>query len=442
VTDCTVIELNDAGLALYRGENELLVSPACALVTRDTLKVGDSAYREARLKPHLAHTQFWTKLSMDPLPQPGHRARNYADLAYAHLAHLWERGGVDDGDVILAVPSSFGREQLGLLLGIARECPFNPVGLVDSAVAAAADLARSGPILHVDLHLQRAIVTLMRANATVELESLEEVPALGIASLHDAWIALIADLFIRETRFDPLHSAESEQSIYNELPRWLQGLHDAPDVVVEITASGSPRRISLPRARLIEHVQARYDALVTALSKRASALGEVTVLVSHRVSMAPGLAAAIAAIPGLEVLALQSDAAVRGALARANEIRSSGEALAFVTRLSASDAQRPAELVPKAPATRARPTHLLWGHEAYALEAGSVPIGGEGGLVRTVVCPAQLHHDAKGTALVNAAADLRVNGEPASAGQELYAGDRIQFQDHEFYMISVAGHGA
>ncbi|MEE9255292.1 MAG: hypothetical protein V3U43_10175 [Pseudomonadales bacterium] len=440
MSGCAVIELNDAAISLFRPEREPVVSPAYAVVSPDELKIGERAFREARLRPHLVHTQFWSKLSMNPLPQPGHGARNYADLAYAHLLHLWESSKDDDDEVIFVVPSTFGREQLALLLGISRECPFDPVGLVDSAVAAAADLARPGPMLHVDFQLQRAVITVLRSDAAVERESLEEIEAVGIASLRDAWIGLIADIFISETRFDPLHSAESEQTLYNELSNWLRALRSAPDVAVEIETAGTPMRISLARTRLIEHVRARYDAVVSELSRLVSRLGQTTILVSHRVNLAPGLTDAIAAIAEVDVIVLDKDAAARGALSRMNEVRSSGEALAFVTRLSAAQVHSPAQLVPgpPAPAPRARATHLLWHHTAYVLSPGTIVIGGPEGRVPEASCNALLRHDADATRLVDAAEDLRVNDEPASAVQELRAGDRIQCDGQEYLLITLA----
>lgn len=445
MTDCAAIEFNDAAISLYRPERECVVSPACAIVTADELKVGDIAYREARLRPHLAQTQFWTKLSMNPLPQPGHRASNFADLAYAHLLHLWEISGESDGDVILIVPGNFDREQLALLLGIARECPFNAVGLVDSAVAAAANLARPGPVLHVDMQLQRTVVTVMRADTTVERESVKEIEAVGIATLRDAWIGLIADIFIRETRFDPLHSAESEQTLYNQLSTWLQALRNTSDVAVEIERSGMPMRITLARARLIEHVQSRYDALVRELAGIVSTVGNATLLVSHRLSLAPGLAEAVATIAGTDVVVLDKDAATRGALSRVGEIRSSGEALAFVTRLTATEGHTPAAFVPSPapPPPRPRATHLLWHHTAYALTHGTVMIGGEQGLLPESDCDVRLLHDADTTHLDDAVANVRVNDEPASTHQELFAGDRIQSSGHEYLLITLESeHGS
>lgn len=445
MTDCAAIEFNDAAISLYRPERECVVSPAYAIVAPDELKVGEVASREARLSPHLVQTQFWTKLSMNPLPQPGHRARNFADLAYAHLLHLWEISGEGHGDVILMVPSTFDREQLALLLGIARECPFNAVGLVDSAVAAAADLARPGPVLHVDLQLQRTVVTVMRADTTVERESVEEIGAVGIATLRDAWIGLIADIFIRETRFDPLHSAESEQTLYNQLSAWLRALRNASDVAVEIERSGTPMRITLARARLIEHVQSRYDALVRELARLVSTLGDATLLVSHRLSLAPGLAEAVATVVGTNVVVLDKDAAARGALSRVDEIRSSGEALAFVTRLTATEGHTPAAFVPSpaAPAPRPRATHLLWHHTAYALTRGTFAIGGEQGLLPESDCDIRLLHDADATRLDDAVQNVRVNDDPACAHQELFAGDRIQSNGQEYLLITLEGdHGA
>jgi molecular chaperone DnaK (HSP70) len=57
-------------------------------------------------------------------------------VAYAQLAALATDLPGDARDTLLAVPGWYSREQLAVLLGVAREAGFTVVGLVDAGLAA------------------------------------------------------------------------------------------------------------------------------------------------------------------------------------------------------------------------------------------------------------------------------------------------------------------
>mgnify|MGYP002066408789 CR=1 FL=1 len=82
-----------------------------------------------------------------------------ADLAHAHMLHLWETEGGNEDQIVIAVPGLYTEEQLGLLLGIAEACHIPVGGLVDAAVAAAVDRPARSKCLHLDIHLHRAVLT-------------------------------------------------------------------------------------------------------------------------------------------------------------------------------------------------------------------------------------------------------------------------------------------
>ena len=66
----------------------------------------------------------------------GNHLRHTADIAFAHLLHLAEIGEIN-AETIFAMPSSYNHQQLAILLGIAKQSPIEPVGVVDTAVLAA-----------------------------------------------------------------------------------------------------------------------------------------------------------------------------------------------------------------------------------------------------------------------------------------------------------------
>ena len=395
-----VIELNDAGVTLATETGILVESPGFAVVDARRVAVGEQAMREARLNPRHTVSQFWQRLSTDPLQTPNPRARTQADLAHAHLLHLWETVGREGEDVIFAIPGHYGREQLALLLGIARACPFRAVGLVDAAVAAAATEATpEGTVLHLDAQLHQTVITRLRADEGIVRERVDDLPVVGLAALRDAWVNLVADAFIRETRFDPLHVAATEQSLYDRLEDWLTALASAAEVPVELDTGSHVYRVTLARERLVEKVAARYQTLVDRLAQERGSDGETVVLVGERLARLPGLLDALRSTPGLEPQVLARDATLRGVLAHEARIRGDGDALAFVTRLPRASsapapraepdrAEAPAPAPEPAPAPRPMPavragrgpTHVLLGGTAHALPEHEAVLGGPGGL--------------------------------------------------------------
>ncbi|MEE4301577.1 MAG: hypothetical protein V2J24_19220 [Pseudomonadales bacterium] len=400
-----VIELNDVALRLADADAVLASSPGYAVVDAKRLVVGTAAERQARLDPRHTTNQFWHRLSMDPVPHPHPSARSLADLAHAHLLELWaaaDVAGEDDADVIFTLPGTLEREQIALLLGIARECPFTPVGLVDAAVAATTFAgARSAVVAHVDALLHEAVVTIVEAeDGQWQRRRVQEIPALGIAPLREAWINVIADAFVRETRFDPLHDARTEQTLFDGLDDWLASLSAAPEIEIELQSAAQVHRVALTRERVVEKILPRLAPLLDAVAGALPDDGEV--LLSPRFGRLPGMVEALTDRLGRAPRTIAEDAALGGALANEDEIRHDGEALRFVTRLprvelppgtdsataaapvtapgAPSRADAPTPIATAAVTDAPAVTHVLLGHRAWPLAGERMELGGENGL--------------------------------------------------------------
>lgn len=327
------IELRDTGIRLASADGVLAESPGYALVDARNLLIGEPALRRSRLDPRHATNRFWQRLSMDPVAHPHPSARTQADLVHVHLLHLWEAAESDDEEIIFAIPGHYSREQMALLLGIVRECPFRAVGLVDAAVAAIGEIQPDAErVLHVDALLHQGILTRLEGGDDWRRESVVDQPALGLAALRDAWINLIADVFIRETRFDPLHDAATEQRLFDRLDDWITALVDQPEVQVELESGDQVYRVELDRKRLVDRVAPRYQALREALDQSLDGASGV-LLLGAELARLPGLIDLIAESDRFDVRVMAGDAAVRGALRHEQGIRQEGDALRFITRL-------------------------------------------------------------------------------------------------------------
>lgn len=433
-----IFEFNDAAIGVWDETGLLLESPGVAVLEPKGVTVGTAAQRIARLNPRSTNDRFWDELSLEPLDKPTPKIRSHADLAYAQLDAM--RAELDGGSVetVFAVPCSLDKDQLALLLGIARQCGIRVVGLVDAAVAAATQAPPGkGNLLHVDLLLHRAVLTRIRSDTQLTRVDCRSVAKAGLAALRERWIDHLADAWVTQTRFDPLHLADSEQTMYERLPGWLGELGQRDNLSLEMQAGAKTHRVSVAREGLLRAVRKQYES-IAALVRDDVHAPDTTVLLSARAAQLPGLSDALGAASGAPIVELPAGAAAHGALAHTEEIRSEGDSMSFVTRLPLRprSGDRPVlrpktEPVSVSAVPRARPTHLLhrshaWPIGAVACEIGEGPDGLRIGRPLNGAAEALWSVYARGPKilLVNRGSAI-LNKQPAGELEELSLGDRI-----------------
>ncbi len=364
-----VLEFNDAALTVADADRAQLASPGFALLDGRRLLFGEPARQQFRALPRKAQFRYWYQLDQAPLDAPFGEARSHADLAWAQLSGLQAAGA--DGALLLAVPSSFDSGQLSLLLALARAARLEAVGLVDAAVAAASTVDVQPTVLHLDVQLHRWWLTRMRAGAEIARSGGEDLAKPGLLAVWDACAGVIAEAFVRQTRFDPLHSAATEQTLYDRLPGWLTQFGRGVAVTLELPAGLRSHRASLPADALNGALAALSGRLAAGVAAAMTDPARTTVLLGARAAAVPGLSDAIAAATGVQPQALDALAVARGALLHAARIRADGEALPFVTRLPARSIADAATAAPLPSAVTLQPTHLLLGDIAHPLPAHS-----------------------------------------------------------------------
>jgi hypothetical protein len=385
------IELNDAGLVALTGGPGAAPppSPGCAVVDEDgRIATGSAARRRARVAPRRADDRAWSDLDRSPLGPPFPPGVSRADLAHAHLAALWEAaGGTAAAAALFAVPGSFSRARLGLVLGIAHAAGIPVRGLVDAAVAAAsASSAPAERLVLLDLELHRAVLTEIASDGhDLVRQKVELSPKVGLARIDDRFAAAVAAASVRQTRFDPLHAAPVEQDLYDRLPGLLAALGSGDRVQLDLGPAGERRPVQVARAPLVAAVDAEYGHLAGLVHRRPSGPPALLVL-SARVAGLPGLGERLAHAAGCAPLAVPLAAAAATALALSDRIEVEGPALPLVTRLprsaSAVAAAGGVESRPAAPGARGpAPTHLVLAGRAY-------PIGDEPFVVGVAIPPA------------------------------------------------------
>lgn len=330
-----VIELADAGLIALPEEGEIAApSPGIAIVEGEKITVGRAAAAHARLAPRRLHSRFWQEISTEPLGRPFGRRLRSADLAWTHLSELWRETGRGVSSVILALSGGRPEPQLGLILGVAGAAGLPVRGLVDSAVAAAVGQEIDRPVLHLDLDLHRAILTVIQRGP--KRREVYVSNGVGLAALHDAWLRFIAGVFLKQTRFDPFHSAASEQDLFDRLPVVLSQLGRRSSTTITLAADGKSFTVEIDRDQLESAVTSRTGEIDELVSS-ASAHQPSGVLLSARAASVPGLVDHLARATGLEVRELPLAAAADGAHRCFQHILSPGPALPLITDLGSPE---------------------------------------------------------------------------------------------------------
>lgn len=379
------LELVDAALLAVRDRERLIASPGVALIAPEGVVVGAAAAAAARLRPAFAVDRFWSELSVEPLARPGTRGVTHAHLAEAHLALLWAEVGGPGELLALAVPGAMRPRQLGLALGIARHLAIPIASCIDAAVAACADLPARELVLHLDVQLHQAVLTLMDGAQRLRRRQVAVAPRVGLRVLHASWAQLISEAMVRSTRFDPLHEAATEQRLHQRLPEWLAALAGATEVEAAIETPTASFATTLQRDQFILAAEAWYTQLVELVQGSRTAGEPATLALSARAAALPGLRERLAALPVLEVVVLPDIAAAAGAARHAAGAADESPVPALLTALPRSHAAAPLIHGPAHRGTGPGPTHVLLAGRAHALGAGPLVLGAEPGPGRGLV---------------------------------------------------------
>lgn len=440
MTTSALLDLNDTNLQLWY-EDAVLQSPGYALLDGRQYTFGSNARSAARLRPRDINTRYWWQLNTEKLqPALGH-ARHTADLVHAHLLDIHAQGGKPD-ELILAVPGSMARDQLALLLGIIGQCPFNATALVNRSVllasAHAVDAPVSGNMAHLEIQLHQAVISqLTHSDGQIVLQQTTPLPGCGLLQLQERLIELIAADFVRQTRFDPRRKADSEQQLYDALPKVLQSLINNPETNVEVMGY----RARINRAELRGACDLLFSSVTDTLG---IAHPQNQIIIDPVAGLLPGLLEHFPQATLIENKSLPGAFQHHREFLLGNKSGDEDDTLPFVTSLPcetsnvspaqtpvpnepAQQVSQPAPAKPDAPAA----THLLVGAVARAL----LPSG-------TAVKHGLELFSHNGNWTLRGSANARVNGADYSSERPLVCGDRISsVEDEDFcaQLIAVSG---
>jgi hypothetical protein len=235
--------------------------------------------------------------------------------------------------------------------------------------------------VHLDLQLHQAVVTVLehaRADGALRRTRYEILPGAGLQAIQQALVESVATVFVRKTRFDPLHEAATEQRLADLLPVWIDALGSAEEIEAEVTSGAHAHRVTLTRQGLVDAIEqplAEIQRLVQA--SRPAGLA-VQLCVSHGAAAVPGLLARLGALRDCVVVVLAPGAAARGALERQDVIVRPPESVALVHRLPVAGAavvESPATPAPEQVPPDATPSHVLYDGRAWRISDQPLLLG-------------------------------------------------------------------
>ncbi len=428
-----MIDINDAGLRAGVDGEVRVTSPGYAVLDGARLLIGDEALHNARLLPRWTNNRFWSQLNTNRMANGTDTVRHHADLAFAHLEQIWQTIRDDSKRVVFAVPGFYSKEQLALLLGMARECDIPVASVTDSALMAVSPQRAFATALHLDIFLHRVTLTTLQANDSLRRLDTVTISETGLYTLWDLWANVIASQFIQTSRYDPMHQAVSEQQLYDLLPTWIDGLSGRNAAIFALSVGNVRHEVAISREQLLTACAHVYPQIVQQVRDRIAPGQSASLFVSDRFRGFPGLGESLKLITGADVNWLDEASVFRG-LTQFEDHVVSDTGNRWTTSLPIA-VQRPAEAT-----VDVKQRFVLLGHHATPIGDALRIVGIiDGQLVRDGGEPAcTLYTRGPTTVLENhVGSGLDVNGKPAPSRSELAPGDQITLTGSTLTLISA-----
>jgi|GEM_PF-5290170 len=231
----SIIEVSDICIRAYEDGRQVYGEPGVALLPTNSAPVlGHQAQKVIRQQPTRIYSRFWSDLSTTPLSVTQTSMRHGADLIWHQLAQIKESISTDE--VVFCLSSHLGDSQMQLLAGICASLELKANYFLNIGLSQLANRKNlSETIVHLDLQLHQLVLSrFTNKHGYLELKSQETVPGISYLQLIDRMVHSLRDRFIQVSRFDPLHSGDTEQQLF--------------DQVAELIASPNPKAIEIKTA--------------------------------------------------------------------------------------------------------------------------------------------------------------------------------------------------
>ena len=445
------VEIDDRALALARAGEVLEATPSAVADGSDGSPAGEDAWGAVRLRPTTTSTRHLVSVLRDAAPSARALALAAAELTRRLRAHppapgerLW-----------IAAPAGAGPAGLGALLAVARQLALPLDGFVDAAVASAGALAVDGAAIVVELGLHHAAATLIEREGGPTCRRRAVVSDRGgLLELYQAWLELINGALVRQTRFDALHDAASEQQLFDRLPALARAAAAAGTAAADLVIGGKPVELPLTRDQLAHSAQPLLREIVRLLHELRPAGSTPTLVVPEAVLALPGVRTALAQFAGCPLVGTPPGFAAAATSLLELPPRAAGESVRLLRRLpSIAQPALAARTVRSSaePAEGVRPaaSHVLFAGRTFALVGtplvvGRAPAAAHAlGLAEGLAGVSRRHctfvREGTGTVLLDHSRfGTFVNGERVAERAHVYAGDEVRIGDPGVVLALIA----
>ena len=207
-----------------------------------------SPVRACRLAPQEINSRYWQLCDQSAIPANEAGMRHTADLIWKHLSALHQTHDLDE--VTLVVPSHYHETNLQLLLGIAQSCGIAVNGMVNKAVLAVSGKTEGpGVYRHIDVQLHQTVISHLQIEGeNLVLVSVDVISDVGMHLIQEALLKGLQTRFIQSDRFDPLHNAQTEQQLFDQLPEIAKQISGAGKATVALDHQGQLHATSIEAA--------------------------------------------------------------------------------------------------------------------------------------------------------------------------------------------------
>lgn len=444
-----ILEINDSALKLTLG-GDTVVSPGFALFADRWVAIGQDAQSRFRLRPLNGNNTFWQQVNLEPLTNASELIKHNGDLVYYHLKQLIADHQITQ--LLLTYPGFYNDEQLSLLLGICQNLPITVVGMVDSALLQACGHGE-GQLFIVDQFLHHTLISEVHVDQRSAYKTSNQlISGTGQLSLSDALVQAISDEFIRQTRFNPLHNAEDEQILYNELNHWLDQLRqgestlqvgDKSITIGSNILSQAAERLLTPAYKTLADLMQQHPHGRFILTDQSAWLTQWYEGLKSTALLALDHVAQQATVHAAQLVDEQATGAANGTVNNVlvtEQISQPQLATATKTETISSSKSAPS---PNATSVT-RPTHILVGHQAHPIGSQTLWLGldtGEISQTQPQNSLGQITLDDENQVVFTPLAPCLLNGQPVDTRLTIQADNQLSADDIHYQFIKVMPHG-
>src|SRR5256886_9361321 len=279
------IEPDDRAFALARAGVVLASSPSAVSEGSAAQAPGADAWHPVRQLPTSTSTRHLGSVLREAQPPARALSLVAAELARRLAAHPPASGE----RIWIAAPAGAEGFGLGALLGVARQLGLPLDGFVDAAVVSAAAPGGTRAPIVIELGLHHVAATLIERDGgpTCRRRSLVS-PRGGLWQLYQGWLDLINTAMVRQTRFDALHDAATEQQLFEALPRLAPDAMEQGAATAALGTAGERVEVPVTRDQLAHAAQPVWREIARLLHELRPAGGAPTLLLPRAGAGAPG----------------------------------------------------------------------------------------------------------------------------------------------------------